>query len=37
MVDFMKTAGKTLAKYLDEYNWITITNTVEIRPEWYPD
>ena len=37
MVDFMHTTGKTLAKYLDEYNWITITNTVKIRPEWYPD
>ena len=37
MVNFMKTTGKTLAKYLDEYNWITITNTVKIRPEWHPD
>ena len=36
MIAFMKT-GKTMAKYLDEYNWITITNAVKIKPEWYPD
>ncbi len=37
MVEFMRTTGKTLAKYLDEYNWITITNNVKIKPEWHPD
>ena len=36
MVEFMRTTGKTLAKYLDEYNWITITNNVKIKPEWRP-
>ena len=35
MVDFME-RGKTIAKYLDEYNWITITNGVKIPPEWSP-
>ena len=35
MVDFMK-KGKTIAKYLDEYNWITITNGVKVPPEWNP-
>ena len=37
MVDFMKNTGKTITKYLDEYNWITITNAVKIKPEWHPD
>ena len=37
MAEFMKNKGKTMAKYLDEYNWITITNNVKIKPEWYPD
>ena len=37
MVDFMKNKGKTITKYLDEYNWITITNAVKIKPEWHPD
>ena len=33
MVDFMKNTGKTITKYLDEYNWVTITNAVKIRLE----
>lgn len=37
MVDFMKKPGKTWAKYLDEYNWITITKRVKITPVWHPD
>ena len=37
MVDFMKNKGKTITKYLDEYNWVTITNAVKIKPEWHPD
>ncbi len=37
MVEFMKNPGKTMAKYLDEYNWITITNTVKVPPKWHPD
>ena len=32
-----RNGGKTMAKYLDEYNWITITNKVKIPPEWHPD
>lgn len=27
---------KTLAKYLDEYNWVTITNRVKVPPPWHP-
>lgn len=27
---------KTLAKYLDEYNWVTITNRVQVPPPWHP-
>ncbi|MBA7663082.1 hypothetical protein ES703_71120 [subsurface metagenome] len=27
---------KTLAKYLDEYNWVTITNGVQVPPSWHP-
>lgn len=27
---------KTMAKYLDEYNWVTITNGVEVPPPWHP-
>lgn len=25
-----------LAKYLDEYNWVTITRKVQIPPKWHP-
>jgi len=28
---------KTLAKYLDEYNWVTITRGVKVPPSWHPD
>jgi hypothetical protein len=28
---------KTLAKYLDEYNWVTITRDVDVPPSWHPD
>ena len=28
---------KTLAKYLDEYNWITKTKKVQVPPFWHPD
>lgn len=28
--------AKTLAKYLDECNWVTITKNVELPPKWYP-
>jgi hypothetical protein len=27
---------KTMAKYLDEYNWVTITNEVKLPPNWHP-
>ena len=36
MINFMKNTGKTITKYLDEYNWVTITNAVKITPYWYP-
>jgi len=26
----------TLAKYLDEYNWITITREITLPPKWHP-
>ncbi len=37
IIKFMEHKGKELAKYLDEYNWITITKSVKIPPEWHPD
>lgn len=27
---------KSLAKYLDEYHWVTITNEVDLPPQWHP-
>ena len=27
---------KSMAKYLDEYNWVTITNNVHVPPIWHP-
>ncbi|MGB9022839.1 MAG: hypothetical protein WCC94_05315 [Candidatus Bathyarchaeia archaeon] len=27
---------KSLAKYLDEYNWITVTREVQVPPRWHP-
>ena len=30
------TPPKTLAKYIDEYNWITITHGVQVPPSWHP-
>jgi hypothetical protein len=27
---------KTMAKYLDEYYWVTITNGVAVPPRWHP-
>ena len=27
---------KTLAKYLDEYNWVKITNGARVPPNWHP-
>ena len=37
MIKYMETTGKTMAKYLDEYNWITITKAVNAKPGWHPD
>lgn len=28
---------KLLAKYLDEYNWVTITKGIALPPDWHPD
>lgn len=33
-LDLSKT--KTLAKFLDEYNWITITREIKLPPPWLP-
>lgn len=27
---------KTMAKYLDEYNWVTITKKAPVPPSWHP-
>jgi hypothetical protein len=27
---------KTMAKYIDEYNWVVITNRVHVPPLWHP-
>ncbi len=27
---------ESLAKYLDEYNWVVITNEVKVPPRWHP-
>ena len=27
---------KSMAKYLDEHNWVTITNNVHVPPNWHP-
>ena len=37
MIKFMEETGKRITKYLDEYNWITITNAVNVKPGWLPD
>ena len=36
-IDFLSIKEKTLAKFLDEYNWITFTKKVELPPKWYPN
>ena len=30
------TPYKTMAKFLDEYYWVTVTNSVMVPPSWYP-
>jgi len=30
------TLRKTMAKFLDEYNWITITKGLSVPPKWWP-
>jgi hypothetical protein len=30
------TPPKTMAKYLDEYYWVTVTNRVSVPPQWHP-
>jgi len=27
---------KTMAKFLDEYNWVTITHQTPVPPDWPP-
>ena len=27
---------KTMAKYLDEFYWVTVTNGVSVPPQWHP-
>lgn len=36
IIKFLKEKGKTLPKFIDEYNWITITKKLKIPPEWHP-
>lgn len=31
------TLNKSLAKFMDEYNWITITKGLVVPPRWWPD
>ena len=31
------TLRKSLAKFMDEYNWITITKTITVPPRWWPN
>ncbi len=28
--------SKTVAKFVDEYNWVVITNEVKVPPAWHP-
>lgn len=35
-IEFLAEKGKPLTKFLDEYNWITITRHVKIPPAWHP-
>lgn len=30
------TPAVPLAKYLDEYNWVTITKNIQVPPKWHP-
>jgi|GEM_PF-4017357 len=30
------TPSKTAAKFVDEYNWVVITNKVKVPPAWHP-
>jgi hypothetical protein len=36
IANFLADEGKPITKYLDEYNWITITKKVAIPPAWHP-
>jgi len=33
----LESKGKSLAKFIDEYNWITITNEIPLPPKWHPN
>jgi hypothetical protein len=35
-LNYLMNYGKPLPKYIDEYNWITITNGIRVPPVWTP-
>ncbi|WMT53231.1 hypothetical protein [Ferroplasma acidiphilum] len=36
IIEFMKKNGKTIAKFIDEYNWIVYTKEIPLPPSWHP-
>ena len=36
MINYLKNYGKTLAKLLDEYNWVALSKGVSLPPNWWP-
>ena len=36
-IAILELKGKSLAKFIDEYNWITITNEIPLPPKWHPN
>lgn len=36
-VEFLRSKRKTIAKFVDEYNWIAFTKKVDLPPAWYPN
>lgn len=36
IIEFMGNVGKSIAKYLDEYNWAVLTKLIALPPLWSP-
>lgn len=36
-LDYLKDNGKTMAKFLDEFNWVFCTKKILLPPSWVPD